>query len=535
MSPSRLIAGHARRITPLLLAASLALWSHVLFGATAAVAGSSDGYEVLDDISLEALAAPVALYPDELLAIVLPAATFPVQIVQARRFLEARTENPTLEPDADWDDSVVALMNYPEALVLLDSDLGWTSRLGEAVIYQQPDLIRAIETFRNRAYAAGNLRSDEYQNVEKNDSVIAISSADDATIYVPFYEPAAVIYPEPVYYNYSAAYPAYYYPYGAGHSVYTRPFWGLTSLYTIGWSTRRVHLHQHHYRSHPYYRQRYAARHYRRQHVRYPRYAHAAPKRFHRNYRGDEWGGRKRGHVRPRRVHRRNEMAGRPGNRHANHDRRDRQPQVGTRSHDRGGSGAARPNRSQQRETDRSRPAMGFAAVAPNARNSQRPRGQGRAVTATQPSTNAATLQARHRERMARRGAAGAEQIRRAGERVRSVQSNAGPQPRAAGGRRSAPARAPTAGTNARPARASNGALGNGGRSRPAARSTQRNATLATRGESRRQRGTADRRGSRNARNRSAGSGNRRMANVRGNRGNVGQGFRGQRGMGMGR
>jgi hypothetical protein len=91
---------------------------------------------LLNSTALEELVGRVALYPDELIAIVLPASTYPLQIVQAARYLEAHESDPTLEPSAEWDDSIIALLNYPEAIELLNTDLDWTWQLGEAVINQ---------------------------------------------------------------------------------------------------------------------------------------------------------------------------------------------------------------------------------------------------------------------------------------------------------------------------------------------------------------------------------------------------------------
>ena len=75
---------------------------------------------VLTNAELESLVGPIALYPDDLLAIVLPASTFPLQVVQAKRFLENLESDPSLKPDESWDDSVVALTNYPEVVELLN-------------------------------------------------------------------------------------------------------------------------------------------------------------------------------------------------------------------------------------------------------------------------------------------------------------------------------------------------------------------------------------------------------------------------------
>ena len=120
----------------------------------AVVANPNETHVLLDSTALEELVGRVALYPDELLAIVLPASTYPLQIVQAARYLEAHESDPALEPSAEWDDSIIALLNYPEVIELLNTDLDWTWQLGEAVINQQADVVVAVEHFRERAHAA---------------------------------------------------------------------------------------------------------------------------------------------------------------------------------------------------------------------------------------------------------------------------------------------------------------------------------------------------------------------------------------------
>lgn len=208
---------------------------------------------------LQELVGPVALYPDDLLAIVLPASAYPLQIVQAARFLEALKNDPSLKPDPDWDDSVVALTNYPEVIELLNNDLDWTWKLGEAVVSQQADVIAAIETFRDTAYAAGNLKSDEYQTVSNDEGVIEITPVAEDVIYVPYYEPRRVVVyqPYPVYHYYPHAYPVYYYPYAAGHHFDRGFFWGVTTAFTIGWFSDSLHVYHHSYRGHPYYGRHY--------------------------------------------------------------------------------------------------------------------------------------------------------------------------------------------------------------------------------------------------------------------------------------
>jgi hypothetical protein len=201
------------------------------------------------------LVGPIALYPDDLVAIVLPASTYPLQVVQAARFLEDRERNPDLAPDEEWDDSILALLNYPEVLALLNDDLDWTYDLGEAVLNQRADVLDAIQGFRDEAYAAGNLRTDDRQTVARNNGTIEITPADPKVIYVPYYEPERVVVYQtaPVYYYYPRRYPVYYYPYPAHYAFDTGYFWGVRSWFSIGWHSHHVHLYDPFYHSHPYY------------------------------------------------------------------------------------------------------------------------------------------------------------------------------------------------------------------------------------------------------------------------------------------
>ncbi len=171
---------------------------------------------VLTAEQLNELVAPVALYPDELLAIVLPAATQPLQIVEAQRFLEKHKADPNLKPDEDWDPSVLALINYPDVVKLMNDDLDWTQRLGNAVMDQQKDVLDAIQAARQSATSAGYLASNEQQTVttDKETQTIIIESSNPEIIYVPTYDPTPIVehhytsYPPPVY----APYPPYYAP-----------------------------------------------------------------------------------------------------------------------------------------------------------------------------------------------------------------------------------------------------------------------------------------------------------------------------------
>lgn len=222
---------------------------------------------LLTSAELEELVGPVALYPDDLLAIVLPASTYPLEIVQAARFLDQLETDPDLEPDEAWDDSVVALLNYPEVLRMMNDDIDWTWRLGQAVVDQQTDVIAAVESFRDRAYAAGNLRSDRYQMVTRTDDVIEIEPVNDDVIYVPYYEPSRVVVysPTPAYYYYPRPYPVYYYPYPVGHYYLTDGFfWGVTTAFRIGWWHDYLHVYHHSYHGHPYYGRHYYGSYWRR-------------------------------------------------------------------------------------------------------------------------------------------------------------------------------------------------------------------------------------------------------------------------------
>ena len=218
----------------------------------------------LSAAELEELVGPVALYPDALLAVVLPAAAYPLQIVQAARFLDALEEDPTLTPPEDWDESVVALLNYPEVLRQLNDDIDWTLALGEAVIVQQADVLSAIQRFRDRVHAAGHLNSDSRREVVYEDDIIEIRPVDERVLYVPVYEPATVVQRSvrPVYTYHVNPYPVYYYPYSDGYSFHRGFFWGVTSAYALGWSHHRHRLHvvHHSFYGHPYYGRHYGYR-----------------------------------------------------------------------------------------------------------------------------------------------------------------------------------------------------------------------------------------------------------------------------------
>lgn len=268
------------------------------------IAGASAEAATLSSTELQDLVGPVALYPDDLLAIVLPASTYPLEIVQAARFLEELETDSSLQPDDAWDESVTALLNYPEVIQMMDEEIDWTWRLGEAVIAQQNELIAAIEEFRDRAYAAGNLKTDDYQTVSMEDGAIEIEPVDEEIIYVPYYEPAEVVVYQrrPAYYYYPRAYPVYYYPYPAGHRFTSRYFWGVTTAFTIGWNSHYLHVHHPSYWGHPYYGSSYYGHYYRRPSINIYNNWYVNNRRHNSRYRyrdGDYWRPRTRSGARP--------------------------------------------------------------------------------------------------------------------------------------------------------------------------------------------------------------------------------------------
>jgi hypothetical protein len=143
---------------------------------------------------LQQLVAPIALYPDSLVAQILAASTFPEQVVEADRWLQA---NPDMKGEAlgkaadqqPWDPSVKALVAFPSVLGNMDKNLSWASSLGDAYYNQQQDVMDAVQVMRKRAQDAGNLKSTPQQTVATQDSNIDIENADPDEVYIPEYDP----------------------------------------------------------------------------------------------------------------------------------------------------------------------------------------------------------------------------------------------------------------------------------------------------------------------------------------------------------
>jgi hypothetical protein len=162
---------------------------------------------------LDSLVAPIALYPDPILSQVLVASTYPIEIVEAGRWLE---QNSSLKGKAltdavakqPWDASVQGLVILPDVLNRLNQNVGWTSDLGNAFLAQQQDVMDAIQRMRQKASASGALQSTPQQTVttatEGNGTYIEIQPASTQVVYVPQYNPEAVWGPPPEYYPFPA-------------------------------------------------------------------------------------------------------------------------------------------------------------------------------------------------------------------------------------------------------------------------------------------------------------------------------------------
>jgi hypothetical protein len=174
---------------------------------------------------LDSLVAPIALYPDPILSQVLVASTYPLEIVEAGRWLSQNSNLKGKElTDAAakqaWDASVQGLVVLPDVLKRLDQNVGWTSDLGNAFLAQQQDLMDAVQRMRQRASAAGALQSTPQQTVttttDNNQTFIEIQPASTQVVYVPQYNPVAVWGPAPEYYPFP---PIYYPPAPAGGAI----------------------------------------------------------------------------------------------------------------------------------------------------------------------------------------------------------------------------------------------------------------------------------------------------------------------------
>ncbi len=199
------------RSTFLAAAACAALGSLLPRGAQAqpaalpVVSTPSQAQGTLAPQQLDQLVAPVALYPDQVLADILAAATYPAEVVEAERFVSdpahAGMNGAALTAAAaseDWDASVKALLMFPQVLQMMDSNLDWTEHLGRTFIAQQADVMQAVQHLRLAAEQAGTLASGPYESVVNEGGDVSINPASQQDVYLPSYQPQCVFGPDPV-------------------------------------------------------------------------------------------------------------------------------------------------------------------------------------------------------------------------------------------------------------------------------------------------------------------------------------------------
>jgi hypothetical protein len=208
------------------------------------------------------MVAPIALYSDSLVAQILAASTYPEQVVEADRWVQA---NPDLKGDdlakavdqQNWDPSVKALCAFPSVLANMDKNLSWTSALGDAYYNQAQDVMDAVQVMRQKAQQAGNLQSTPQQTVTTQGSTIVIQPAQPDIVYVPAYNPWIV-------YGYPITPWPYWYPvpgiWFGGPSLFFGIGFGIGFWGGYGWGWRHwglgpshghlqpqyLHLPQHH-------------------------------------------------------------------------------------------------------------------------------------------------------------------------------------------------------------------------------------------------------------------------------------------------
>ncbi len=204
---------------------------------------------------LDSLVAPIALYPDPMLAQTLAASTYPLELIQLQQWL---AKHPTLKDKAladavakePWDPSIQAMAALPDLVKRLADDIQWTTDLGNAFLAQQKDVMDAVQRMRKKAQDKGNLKTTEQQKVEtqviESKSTIVIEQSNPQVVYVPSYDPV-VVYGPPIY-----PYPPIYYPppgyYAAGLAISfgigiaMGAFWGGGWGWGCGWGGGSVNV-----------------------------------------------------------------------------------------------------------------------------------------------------------------------------------------------------------------------------------------------------------------------------------------------------
>ncbi|WP_394200322.1 DUF3300 domain-containing protein [Shewanella waksmanii] len=200
------------------------------------------------DAEMAQMLAPIALYPDSLLTHILIAATYPLEVVEADRFVKKHTKLPVEQlieksESEQWDPSVTALLAFPTVLERLSEDLNWTQDLGDAFLQDEAAVMASIQTLRKQADEAGNLQEMDNMTVTKVNNQVIIEPSEPQVIYVPYYDPRVVYgywrwhaYP-PIYWHY----PSHYVHYRHGYF-----YWHSRTYISFNFYFSAFHWHKHH-------------------------------------------------------------------------------------------------------------------------------------------------------------------------------------------------------------------------------------------------------------------------------------------------
>ncbi len=259
---------------------SVALFPAVWVAPLAAQQTSSAGStaQSFNQAELDAMLAPIALYPDTVLSHILIASTYPLEIIKANRWVE---EHPDYKADEaleqvenmDWDPSVKALVPFPQLLERMSDDIDWTQRLGDAFLTQEAQVMASIQTLRNKAYATGHLDKQQHIKVVREEKTIIIEPASPQVVYIPYYDPYVVYGPwwwhsyQPVYWHVPVGYTVYRgFSWGVGIQI--APGFYFSSFH---WPRRQIVVidHHHHWREPHYYRSHQIIHHRTSQHWRH--------------------------------------------------------------------------------------------------------------------------------------------------------------------------------------------------------------------------------------------------------------------------
>lgn len=253
---------------------------------------ASAGQKLFSQAELDQMLAPVALYPDTVLSHVLIAATYPLEIVKATRWLSTQkgmTSEQALKAaeNEPWDPSVRALVAFAPLLTKMNNELEWTQKLGDAFLIQQQQVMATVQSLREKAYAAGNLKDQEHITVQRREKekVIIIEPRQREVVYVPVYD-TRVVYGD----WWWREYPPIHWPHPVYGNHASVVYWGTgarvsTSFYfsTFYWPRREVVVINHYHRPTKYYRYDDIIRHEERRHWRHnPQHRHGVV--YHTSY-----------------------------------------------------------------------------------------------------------------------------------------------------------------------------------------------------------------------------------------------------------